>query len=267
MFNGSALAGKVAFISGGTSGINLGIAIGFAQRGAKVAVIGRDLAKAERAAAKIIEESGGEAIGLSADVRDYAALDDALRIAREKFGKINIVIAGAAGNFPASAVNLSAKGFRTVVEIDLLGTYNLFRAAFDHIEKQGASLIAMTAGGAVKPMPYQLHACAAKAGVNMVVKCLAMEWGPAGIRVNAISPGPIEGTEGAGDRMIPPDRKQQFIQSIPLRRFGTAEEIANAAIFLSSDLARYITGLVLDCEGGYQLGDASLDCLTVIPRQ
>ena len=266
MFNGSALQGKVAYISGGTSGINLGIAIGFAKQGAKVAVIGRDLAKAQRAAAQIMAESGGTAIGISADVRDYDAVEQSLQTTKEKFGRIDIVVAGAAGNFPAAAVNLSAKGFRTVVDIDLFGTYNVFRAAFDHIKKNGASLIAITAGQAVNPMPYQVHVCAAKAGINMLVKCLAMEWGPAGIRVNAISPGPIEGTEGV-ERLLPNDAiKQECIRRIPLRRLGTREEIANTAIFLSSDLAQYITGTIVGCEGGFELGDASADCLTVIPR-
>jgi hypothetical protein len=266
MFNGSTLRDKVAYIAGGTSGINLGIAIGCAQQGAKVVVVGRDGAKAERAAAEIIAASGGEAIGLSADVRDYDAVENTLRAARDKFGAINIVIAGAAGNFPAAAVNLSAKGFKTVVDIDLIGTYNVFRGAFDYIEKKGASLIAITAGQAVNPWPLQAHVCAAKAGINMLIKCLAMEWGPAGIRVNGISPGPIEGTEGIARLLPTAEVKQQWLDKIPLRRFGTREEIANAAIFLSSSLAQYITGTILDCEGGSQLGDASADCLTVIPR-
>lgn len=266
MFNGQALQGKVAYIAGGTSGINLGIALGFARQGARVAVVGRDAAKSTRAAAAIRAAGAMEAIGLDADVRDYDAIEHSLRVSREQLGAIDIVVAGAAGNFPASAVNLSAKGFKTVVDIDLLGTYNVFRAAFDHLAENGASLIAISAGQAVNPMPFQAHVCAAKAAINMLVKCLAMEWGPAGIRVNGISPGPIAGTEGV-ERIFPTQAiKQQLLEKIPLRRFGLAEEIANAAIFLSSPLASYITGTILDCEGGYQLGDASEDCLRVIPR-
>jgi len=151
------------------------------------------------------------------------------------------------------------------VDIDLLGTFNVFRAAFERLN-QGASLIAITAGQAVNPRPFQAHVCAAKAGVNMLVKCLAMEWGPAGIRVNAISPGPIEGTEGVA-RLAPTDEiKREWVQRTALRRFGQPEDIANAAIFLCSPMASYITGTVLDCEGGWQLGDASEDALTVVPR-
>jgi NAD(P)-dependent dehydrogenase (short-subunit alcohol dehydrogenase family) len=266
MFAKDTLKGKVAYIAGGTSGINLGIAIGFAQQGAKVIVVGRDPVKAENAAKEIVAASGGEAIGLSADVRDFDAIETSLKAARDKFGNIDIVVAGAAGNFPAAAVNLSAKGFKTVIDIDLLGTYNVFRAAFDYINQRGASLIAITAGQAVNPMPFQAHVCAAKAGINMLIKCLAMEWGPAGIRVNGISPGPIEGTEGVA-RLVPTEElKQKWTNQIPLRRFGQREEIANAAIFLSTPLAAYITGTILDCEGGFQLGDSSPDCLTKIER-
>jgi len=267
MFAQTILKGKVAYVSGGTSGINLGIAIGFAEQGAKVVVVGRNAEKANNAAAEIVAKTGGEAIGLSADVREYDAIESSLKTTVERFGKIDIVVAGAAGNFPASAVNLTAKGFKTVIDIDLLGTYNVFRAAFDYINQRGASLIAITAGQAVNPMPMQAHVCAAKAGVNMLIKCLAMEWGPAGIRVNGISPGPIEGTEGVARLVSTPEIRKKWIDQLPLRRFGHREEIANAAIFLSSPLAAYITGTILDCEGGFQLGDSSPDCLTVVPRQ
>jgi NAD(P)-dependent dehydrogenase (short-subunit alcohol dehydrogenase family) len=266
MFKQGILQGKVAYVSGGTSGINLGIAIGFAQQGAKVAVVGRNEEKAQAAAAEIRAASGGEAIALTGDVRDYDAVEATLKATQDKFGKIDIVVAGAAGNFPASVINMSSKGFKTVVDIDLIGTFNVFRAAFEYLNQRGASLIAITAGQAVNPRPFQAHVCAAKAGVNMLVKCLAMEWGPAGIRVNAISPGPIEGTEGVA-RLAPTEAvKQHWIAQTPLRRFGRREEIANAAIYLSSPLAEYITGTVLDCEGGWQLGDASADCLVPMDR-
>jgi NAD(P)-dependent dehydrogenase (short-subunit alcohol dehydrogenase family) len=176
-----------------------------------------------------------------------------------------VVIAGAAGNFMAPAVSISANGFKTVVDIDLLGTYNVFRAAFDVVRKPGGSLIAITAPQAKQPLPQQVHVCAAKAGVNMVVKVLAMEWGPAGIRVNAISPGPIRGTEGV-ERMAPSDPdKAMWIERTAMRRFGTPEDIANTAIFLSSSSAAYITGAIIDCDGGMRLGDASGDFLT--PRK
>jgi NAD(P)-dependent dehydrogenase (short-subunit alcohol dehydrogenase family) len=265
MFKDDMLRGAVAYVAGGTSGINLGIAKAYARAGASVALVGRNAAKAAAAAAEITDE-GGRAIWFAADVRDYDAVAETLQSTRDQLGLIDIVISGAAGNFPASAVNLSSKGFKTVVEIDLIGTYHVFRASFDHIKKPGASLIAISAPNAVHPMPFQIHPCAAKAGVNMVVKVLALEWGPAGIRVNGISPGPIKGTEGASERLISAERQEGFIKRIPLRRFGTLQEIANAALFLGSDLSSYTTGHILDCEGGSALGEASMDALAVTPR-
>lgn len=248
--------GQTAFISGGTSGINLGIAKAVAARGGKVLVFGRDTAKAEAAAAEIERECGGTAMPGAADVRDAEAVAALFAEAAAKLGAPDIVIAGAAGNFMAPAVNISPNGFRTVVEIDLLGTYNVFKAGFDVIRRPG-SMIAITAPQAVRPTPQQVHVCSAKAGVNMVVKVLAMEWGQAGIRVNAVSPGPIAGTEGV-ERMAPTDAdKATWVDQTALRRFGTAADIAESVLFLASPQGAYITGTILDCDGGMKLGDAS----------
>lgn len=251
------MTGKVVFISGGTSGINLGIAKAFAARGNRVLVFGRDRAKADAAVEEIRRETGNKAMAGAADVRDFAAIRALFAEAVAELGAPDVVIAGAAGNFMAPAEKISANGFKTVVDIDLLGTYNVFRAAYDFVYKPGASLIAITAPQAVQPLPQQVHVCAAKAGVNMVVKVLAMEWGPAGIRVNAISPGPIIGTEGV-ERMAPTDaEKDAWISGTAMRRFGTPADIAQAAMFLASENASYITGTILDCDGGMKLGDAS----------
>jgi NAD(P)-dependent dehydrogenase (short-subunit alcohol dehydrogenase family) len=143
-----------------------------------------------------------------------------------------------------------------VVDIDLNGTFNVFRGCYDLIRKPGASLIAISAGQAVNPMPFQAHACAAKAGVNQLIRVLAMEWGPEGVRVNGISPGPISGTEGMA-RLAPSKASAEALASrIPLRRFGEISEVADSAVFLCSEAAAYITGTILDCEGGSQLGDS-----------
>lgn len=254
-------AGKVAYVAGGTSGINLGIALRFAELGAKIAVVGRNPEKAA-AAAEEIKAVGAAAIGLSADVREYEAVEQSLKETANAFGGIDIVVSGAAGNFPAPAVSISAKGFKTVVDIDLIGTYNVFRAAFDIARKPGASFIAISAPQALHPMTFQAHVCAAKAGINMLIKCLAMEWGPAGIRVNGISPGPIEGTEGMA-RLAPTEAMQKaIVNRIAVRRYGRRDEVGDAAIFLSSAAANFVTGTIMDCDGGSQLGDASRDCLT-----
>ena len=132
--------------------------------------------------------------------------------------------------------------------------------------KPGASLIAITAGQAVQPRPYQAHACAAKAGVNMLCKCLALEWGQAGVRVNAISPGPIEDTEGFS-RLVPTEEiAQKTKMKIPLRAMGTKNDVANVATFLASDASIYTTGSIYNVDGGKELGDASYDFMTPFKR-
>ena len=246
---GKPLAGKIAFVAGGSSGINLGVALGFAEAGAKVALISRSPEKIE-AAAQGLRDQGHDAIGMAADVRDYAAVDAALAATVERWGPIDIVLSGAAGNFVAPASQLSANGFKTVVDIDLLGTFNVFRASYPHIRKPGASLIAITAGQAVTPMMNQIHACAAKAGVNMVTRCLALEWGREGVRVNAISPGPIADTEGMRRLTPTPEIEAAYKATIPLGIYGEKRDIAELAVFLSSPAARYITGAIVECDGG-----------------
>ena len=265
MYDTKTLKDKVAFIAGGTSGINLGIAKGLVAVGATVAVLGRNPEKAAAAAQEIMDEVGGKAIALTADVRDPDQVESALAEAVDTLGKIDILISGAAGNFPAPAVAISPKGFKTVVDIDLIGTYNVFHLGFKHLN-ENPSLIAITAPQAVVAMPYQAHVCAAKAGINMLIKCLAVEWGPAGIRVNGISPGAINNTEGA-ERLAPPGpARDAMINKVAMRRFGEVQEIADAAIYLSSSVGKYVNGTILTVDGGTELGDASADCLTVPAR-
>jgi NAD(P)-dependent dehydrogenase (short-subunit alcohol dehydrogenase family) len=243
------LAGKVAFVAGASSGINLGVAKGFAEAGARVALISRSADKIE-AAAQGLRDAGHDALGIVADVRVFTAIDAALATTRDRYGPIDVVLSGAAGNFIAPAKALSANGFKTVIDIDLLGTFNVFRASYPYLVKPGASLIAITAGQAIRPMIGQIHACAAKAGVNMVTKCLAMEWGPDGIRVNAISPGPIADTEGMRRLAPTPEIEAAYKATIPLGTYGEKWDIAELALFLSSESARYITGAIVECDGG-----------------
>lgn len=249
-FRDGLFEGKVAFVAGGTSGINLGIAKRFAALGAKVAVCGRDPEKAARAAGEI----GEDALGMSADVRDFGAIRGALEQARSDFGPLDFVVAGAAGNFLAPALGMSANAFKTVVDIDLLGTFNTFRACHDLLNTP-ASLIAITAGQAEQAMALQIHACAAKAGVNQVIRTLAIEWGPH-VRVNGISPGPIDGTEGMARLAPNPEMRAAHEHRIPAKRWGEIDEIADAATFLCSPAASYITGTILDVDGGSSVGDA-----------
>ncbi|MEU7811272.1 SDR family oxidoreductase [Pseudonocardia sp. NPDC049154] len=251
-FDDGLMADRTVFVAGGTSGINLGIARRFAQLGARVAVAGRNPEKAKTAADSI----GVGALGLSADVRDYEAIRGAMEQVAAELGPLDVVVSGAAGNFLAPAAQMSANAFRTVVDIDLNGTFNVFRGCYDLLRTPGASLIAITAGQAVNAMPMQAHACAAKAGINQLVRVLAMEWGP-DVRVNGISPGPIAGTEGMA-RLAPDDStREAHYARIPMKRWGEIEEVAEAAVFLSSPSASYVSGTILDVDGGSQLGDAT----------
>lgn len=249
-FGPGILAGKVAFVAGGTRGMNLEIARRYAQQGAKVAVLSRDKERVD-AAVQDLEQIGGEVRGYSADVREYDELEAALTSTAEELGPLDIVVAGQAGNFYAPAMGMSSNGFKAVVDIDLVGTFNVFRASHDLLARPGASLIAITAPEAVRPLKYQAHVCAAKAGVNMLIKVLALEWGPEGVRVNGISPGPIEGSWGMDNVASPTqDMKDRITQASPLRRWGTNDDIADSALFLASDAASYITGTILDTDGG-----------------
>jgi NAD(P)-dependent dehydrogenase (short-subunit alcohol dehydrogenase family) len=248
--------GVHAFVAGGTSGINLGIAEGFATAGARVAVMSRSQEKVDAAVSRL-RTLGAEAAGSVADVRDPDATATALRWAHEEFGDIDVLISGAAGNFPASALDMSPNAFRSVVDIDLLGTYHVLRAAYPLLRKPGAVVINVSAPQAFLPMELQSHVCAAKAGVDMLTRVLAMEWGPDGIRVNAVVPGPIAQTEGMA-RLAPTAAALEMIrQTVPLGRLGTPSDLANACLVLASPLAGYITGAVLPVDGGWALGGAS----------
>ncbi|ACO44998.1 SDR family oxidoreductase [Deinococcus deserti] len=249
-FRPDLLAGKHALITGGGSGINLGIARSFAAHGCAVTLLGRNLEKAQGAAAGIQAE-GGRAMGVSADVRDFAALQAAAEQATSEFGPLDIVLAGAAGNFPAPVDGISPNGFKTVVDIDLLGTYNTIKACAPHLRAPGGNILSISAYGV--PVPLQAHVVAAKAGVDALTQTLAVEWGLRGIRVNAIIPGPIDGTEGMA-RLAPDEKtRQKFIATVPLGRFGVPQDIANAALFLVSDAASYVTGVILPVDGGQNM--------------
>ena len=245
-------AGKTVFVSGGTSGINLGIAQHFARSGARVFVISRDPAKVDAVVAGL-RELGAEADGMSADVRQYDQVKAAFDRCADVFGQIDILVSGAAGNFLAKAENISSNGFRAVMEIDVLGTHHVMHAAYPYLTKPGACIINLSAPQGSVAMVGQSHVCAAKSGIDMLTRALALEWGPKGIRVNSVSPGPIDGTEGQ-KRLVPdPAAVEERINSVPLRRMGTVQEVADLCAILASDKATYITGTVIPVDGGTTL--------------
>ncbi|HET6803789.1 MAG TPA: SDR family oxidoreductase [Casimicrobiaceae bacterium] len=250
--------GKTVFVTGGGSGINLGIARNFATLGADVAICGRTQEKLDAAATEL-RALGAKVCPVAADVRDFAALEAAFARSRAELGPMNVLVCGAAGNFLVPAEKLSANGFKTVVDIDLLGSFNASRAAFSQLKETKGALIYISAGMAYMPHAYQVHVGAAKAGIDMMMRNLALEWGRHGIRVNSIVPGPIEGTEGM-KRLAGPEAKQAIIDAVPLRRMGTVDDIGQTAAFLASPLASYISGCVVVCDGGANLaGSASFN--------
>ena len=248
VFADNILQGKVAFVTGGGTGITGGIARRFAEAGAQVTITSRKIENLE-AAARIIEGAGGECLPVAADVRDFPAVEAAIKQTVERFGRIDVVVNGAAGNFLCAAEELSANGFGTVVDIDAKGTFNVARAAFEELKKTRGQILNISATLHYLATPMQIHVSAAKAGVDAITRNLAVEWGRYGIRANGIAPGPIEDTEGM-KRLLPDALKEKMTKRIPLERFGRIRDIENAALFLTSDAANYISGVTLVVDGG-----------------
>ena len=256
VFASDILQGKVAFVTGGGTGITGGVARSFAEHGARLAITSR---KEENLIAKkqYIEENGGECFAVAADVREYEAVEAAIKQTVEHYGKIDIVVNGAAGNFLCAANELSPNGFGTVVDIDTKGTFNVCRAAFEELKKTKGQILNISATLHYLATPMQIHVSAAKAGVDAITRNLSAEWGRYGIRVNGIAPGPIEDTEGM-KRLLMPELKEKLTRKIPLGRFGRIADIENAALFLASDAASYINGVTLVVDGGSWLLGTSL---------
>jgi NAD(P)-dependent dehydrogenase (short-subunit alcohol dehydrogenase family) len=251
-FGEGILNGKVALVTGGGSGIGAGIARLFAHHGAKVGLMGRKVEKLDTVAAEI-RAVGGVAFPLPADVRDFAKVDEQVKALVATAGGLDIVVNGAAGNFPIPAAALTSNGFKAVVDIDLVGSFHVSRAAFEHLCKQGGgSIVSITATQAFVPTMLQAHVGAAKAGIEKLTKDLALEWGAFGIRVNTVAPGPVAGTEGVA-RLAPGSLADEFAAKLPLRRYATIEEIAHAVLFVVSPAGAYMTGSMLLMDGGMSL--------------
>lgn len=254
VFREDIFEGKVAFVTGGGSGICYGITEALMKHGARAAIAGRKADRLAAAAEALGKSTGRECLATPCDVREPPAVEAALAATLEKFGRIDIVVNGAAGNFLSPASQLSYKGFRTVMEIDALGTYNVSRAAFDaRLRDHGGVILNISATLHYAATPLQIHASAAKAAIDSMTKSFALEWASLGIRVNGIAPGPIDDTEGM-TRLAPGDVKERIIKTIPIGRFGTIAEIADIALFLSTDAASLIHGETIVADGGAWFG-------------
>ena len=257
IFHDGILNGRVAFVTGGGTGITGGVARALAEAGANVALVSRSLEHLEPAAKSINDARAngstmGEAIAIAADVRNSEDIEKAIAATVERFGKVDIVVNGAAGNFLSQAEALSPNGFGTVVDIDLKGTFNVCRAAFAQLKEHQGQILNISATLHYVGTPMQLHVSAAKAGVDALTRNLAVEWGRYGIRVNGIAPGPIEDTEGM-KRLVPDVIKEKLRKKVPLGRFGRIKDIETAALFLCSDAASFINGAILVVDGGQWL--------------
>lgn len=248
------LAGETAVLTGGGTGIGRQMALRLASLGANVVVASRN--PAHHDVVRIIQSKGGRALGVPMDVRQSSDAERTLAAALDEFGAVHHLVNNAAGNFLCQAERLSDNGWRSVVNIVLDGTFFMSRTFGRHwIEcQQTGTITNIVTTAAFTAGPYTAHNASAKAGVLALTRSLAVEWGQYGIRVNAIAPGPVDDTE-AGRRLWPDaDSKARVRQSVPLGRLGEPAEVVDAAIFLASPFARYITAECLVVDGGRWLG-------------
>lgn len=242
-------AGKVVFVTGGAGTICKVQAEAMILLGANAAIVGRNPGKTIEAA-KDLQELRKDCKVIACpnvDVRKVESVKQAVDKTVEELGRIDFVIAGAAGNFLADFNHLSSNAFKSVVDIDLLGSFNTVKATFHQLRQNKGSILFVSATLHYYGIPFQIHVGAAKAGVDALSNALAVELGPVGIRSNCLAPGGIEGTEGL-QRLK--RNVQKNIESVPLQRIGTRRDIAESTVFLFSPAASYITGTVHVVDGG-----------------
>ncbi|OZJ01831.1 hypothetical protein BZG36_04786 [Bifiguratus adelaidae] len=251
IFHKDIFHGKIVLCSGGGSGICRGMTEALLRHGAKACIISRNKERIEKAAKEMSESTGQEVLGLSADVREPAQVEAAVKATVERFGKIDILINGAAGNFLSPISDLSYNAFKTVIDIDLRGTFNLTKAALDELKKSHGTILNVTATLAYTGTPFQAHAGSAKAAIDAMTKHQAVELGPFGIRANVIAPGPIASTVGMAKLSHKPkDGEAPQPMAIPLGRIGEIRDIEHTTLFLCSEAACWITGVIIVVDGG-----------------
>lgn len=263
VFRAGLLDGQVALITGGATGIGYGIAELLSELGAHVVLASRKPENLERSCAKLVE-AGGKATAVQLDVRDPERVNAAVNEVAQKLGRIDLLVNNAAGNFYAPSATLSPNAWRSVVEIDLFGTFFCTQAVYPIMTQQGGGrVVSISMTLHYRGWPQMAHATAAKAGVDALTKTLAVEWAPQKIRVNAIAPGPIP-TEGVKKAFTPPadsgvadvfavanaNMEQYARNAIPLGRWGSPRDIANMVAFLASPAGDWITGSIFVVDGG-----------------
>ena len=263
IFRPGLLDGQVALVTGGGTGIGLGISTVLADLGAHVVIASRKPQHLAAAEADI-RARGGAVSTVALDVRQPEAVQAAVQGIAERLGRLDVLVNNAAGNFYAPSATLSANAWKSVVEIDLYGTFHCSQAVYPVMAAQGGGRIISTSMTLqYRGWPLMAHATAAKAGVDALTRTLAVEWAPQRIRVNAIAPGPIP-TEGVRKAFTPPadsgvpdvfaaaeaKMAEYARKGIPLGRWGTPEDIANMVAFLASPAGDWITGAIFVIDGG-----------------
>ena len=272
MLREGALEDKVIVVTGGGSGLGKSMTKYFLELGAKVAITSRNLEKLQTTAQELEQETGGKCLAIQCDVRHYDQVEAMLQQTLDTFGKVDILLNNAAGNFIAPTERLSANAFDTIIDIVLKGTKNCTLAFGKHwIDKKerNKTILNIVTTYAWTGSSYVVPSATAKAGVLAMTRSLAVEWAKYGIRSNAIAPGPFP-TKGAWDRLLPGDLRDQFdlAKKVPLKRVGDHQELANLAAYLVSDFADYLNGEVITIDGGEWLkGAGQFNLLEAIPEE
>ncbi|WP_277632530.1 SDR family oxidoreductase [Avrilella dinanensis] len=272
MLRDNALKDKVIIVTGGGSGLGKAMTTYFLELGAKVAITSRDLEKLKNTADELTAQTGGTCLPIACDVRHYDQVENMLNEVLNQFGKVDILVNNAAGNFISPTERLSANAFDTIIDIVLKGSKNCTLALGKHwIDKgkKNKSVLNIVTTYAWTGSGYVVPSAMAKAGVLAMTRSLAVEWAKYGIRMNAVAPGPFP-TKGAWDRLLPGDLQEKFdfSKKVPLKRVGEHQELANLAAYLVSDFSAYINGEVITMDGGEWLqGAGQFNMLEKIPTE